>query len=202
MAIAAKVTEYKKGKPLQIVMVARGIKEKGWEEAIEAVLQLDKKYPGLMNLQLIGEGVFLNELKTKHDEPALAFLGYREDVKPIISNAHLGILPTYYIAESLPNSIIEYLRCGKPAITTNVGAIFEMISCNNEKAGACINLEDGKVNIDCLAAAIEQYIINPGLLEKHSAIALKAAQKFTMEKCVEGYLNVFTDLQKEIKVHE
>jgi glycosyltransferase involved in cell wall biosynthesis len=194
MPLSRKVTKYKAGECLNIVMAARGIKEKGWEEAIIAVLQLLKKYPGLLKLNLVGEGLHLDYLKAKYNEPAIQFSGYADNVIEIVKEAHIGILPTYYIAESLPNTIIEYLVCGKPVVTTNVGAICEMIGYNNEPAGACINLVDDKVNIDCLIAAIEQYITNPGLLEKHSAIALNAAEKFTMEKCRQSYLDVVENL--------
>lgn len=191
IVLAGKVTEYKKGSRLQIVMAARGIKEKGWEEAIQAVLQLNKKYPALLELKLAGESSYLDQLKIKYNDPAIVFLGYCEDVQSIINNAHLGILPTYYIAESLPNTVIEYLSCGKPVIAANVGAISEMICYNSETAGACIDLLNGKVNVACLVDAIEKYIRTPSLVQEDSAIALKAAEKFTMRKCRESYLQVF-----------
>lgn len=35
----------------------------------------------------------------------------------------VAILPSYFISESLPNSIIEYLAYDKPVISTNIGEI-------------------------------------------------------------------------------
>ena len=194
MPLSGKVTSYHAGECLNIVMAARGIKEKGWEEAILAVLQLLKKYPGLLKLNLVGEGSHLDYLKTKYNDPAIQFLGYKNNVTEIVKDAHIGILPTYFVAESLPNTIIEYLFCGKPVITTNVGAIKEMISSDSELAGTCIDLQNGKVDVDFISAAIENYINNPALVEKHSSLALKAAKKFTMKICIENYFTVLENV--------
>jgi glycosyltransferase involved in cell wall biosynthesis len=172
-------------------MAARGIPEKGWEEAILAVLCLLKTYPGLLKLNLVGEGAFLNDLKIKYQDPAIIFSGYTDNVMQMVHEAHIGLLPTYYIAESLPNTIIEYLVCGKPVITIYTGAIPEMITACGETGGTCIDLENGKVNKDHISSAIENYLINPGLVEKHSKIALQAAEKFTMSTCIANYLNIF-----------
>jgi glycosyltransferase involved in cell wall biosynthesis len=194
MSLSEKVTDYERGNLLNLVMVARGIKEKGWEEAILSVLHLLQRYPGLIRLTLVGEGNYLDELKIKYNNPAIIFLGYKNNVVDIIRAAHIGLLPTYFVAESLPNTVIEYLFCGKPVITTDVGAIREMISSNQELAGTCISLRNGNADAEYLAAAIENYITYPLLVEQHSSIALKAAQKFTMETCIENYLNVFQNI--------
>ncbi|HEY8658798.1 MAG TPA: glycosyltransferase family 4 protein [Hanamia sp.] len=191
MPLSRNVTKYKAAECLNIVMAARGIKEKGWEEAILAVLHLLKKYPGLLTLNLVGEGPYIDYLKTKYNDPAIQFLGYKNNVVEIVKAVHIGILPTYFVAESLPNTIIEYLFCGKPVITTNVGAIKEMMSPGSELAGTCIDLQNSKVDVDLISAAIENYLNNPALVEKHSLLALKAAEKFTMKTCIENYLNVF-----------
>lgn len=191
MPLTRKVTRYHAGECLNIVMAARGIKEKGWEEAILSVLHLLKKYPGFLKMNFVGEGPHIDYLKTKYNNPAIQFLGYKNNVTEIVKDAHIGLLPTYFVAESLPNTIIEYLFCGKPVLTTNVGAIKEMISSESELAGTCIDLQNGKVDVDLISAAIENYINNPALVEKHSLLALKAAEKFTMKACIDNYLNVF-----------
>lgn len=191
MPVSCTLTRYHPATCLNLVMAARGIPEKGWEEAILAVLCLLKIYPGLLKLNLVGEGAFLNDLKIKYQDPAIIFSGYTDNVMQVVHQAHIGLLPTYYIAESLPNTIIEYLVCGKPVITTYTGAIPEMITDCGETGGICIDLENGKVNKDHISSVIENYLINPGLVEKHSEIALQAAEKFTMSTCIANYLNIF-----------
>ncbi len=191
MPLAAAATEYKKGDCLQLVMAARPIKEKGWEEAIQAVLSLQPKYPGVVKLNLVGGGEYLDEMASRYRDPAINFAGYKDDVRAMLEQAHIGLLPSYYIAESLPNTIIEYLFCGKPVITTDIGAIREMISTGVELAGVCIELHNGKPGVELIAEAIEQYLGDPALVKQHSDLALKAAEKFTMETCIEEYLHAF-----------
>ena len=191
MPLTSERTIYAKGDTLKLVMAARGIREKGWEEAIEAFLLLLNKYPGALKLTLAGEGAFLDELKVKYKNPSIVFLGYRENVREIVDNGHIGLLPTFYIAESLPNTVIEYLFSGKPVITTDIGAIREMISYDGQLAGSCLKTQGGKPGINFLADAMEKYINEPGLVETHSALALKAAEKFTMQNCIENYLNAY-----------
>src|SRR5690242_18421104 len=104
MPLSNTVTKYNIGECLHLVMAARGIKEKGWEEAILAVLQLSKKYPDLLKLSLLGEGPYLDCLKKKYSNPSIQFLGYQNNVTEIVREAHIGILLTYFVAESLPNT--------------------------------------------------------------------------------------------------
>jgi glycosyltransferase involved in cell wall biosynthesis len=185
-------TRYQKGTCLKLVMVARGIQEKGWEEAILSVVNLLKKYPGMITLYLVGQGAFLDSLKTAYNNPAIIFTGYTKDVIAMVNTAHVGLLPSYYVAESLPNTVIEYLFCGKPVISSNIGAIEEMMLYHGQLAGTCIPLTHGRVEEVAIAAAIENYILNPDLVERDSQIALAASAKFTMKTCVENYLDVFS----------
>lgn len=192
-------TRYQNGASLNLVMVARGIKEKGWEEAILAVVGLLQKYPGMLTLNLVGQGAFLDSLKTTYTNPAIIFTGYSKDVIVMVNAAHVGLLPSWYVAESLPNTVIEYLFCGKPVISSKIGAIEEMMSAGQQIAGVCVPLTNGKVEVAAIAAAIENYIINPELVERDSQIALAASVKFTMNTCVENYLNVFRKVSENNK---
>jgi glycosyltransferase involved in cell wall biosynthesis len=76
-------------------------------------------------------------------------------------------------------------------IATNIGAIPEMLDAGNKQAGICINLEDGLVTVESISLALEQYLLDATLVEQHSVLALKAAEKFTMSQCVRHYLDVF-----------
>ena len=193
LTIASAPTLYKKDEVLKIILVARGIIEKGWEQAILAVLALSELYPAKIELDLVGEGPHLDYLKNTYKHNNIRFCGYIEDVKNVICTSHIGILPTYYSAESLPNSVIEYLVCGKPVISTKVGAIEEMMNVNGMSAGKCLDIDNGIPDVDDLKLAIEDYLINPDQVEKNSNLALEAAKKFTMEACVFNYLKVFSN---------
>lgn len=194
--LAKTTTTCKSGDVLKLILVGRGIKEKGWEEAIIAVSELEKKYPGRLQLDLVGHGEFLDGLKSKYKSAGnIRFLGYKDSVRPFIEEAHIGLLPSYYPAESLPNTIIEFLFCGKPVIATRIGAIPEMLDAGNGTAGTIIDLDEGRrLSPNSVAEAIEQYLHYPERIALQSAQALLAAEKFSLEKCAQSYRDLYNDM--------
>jgi glycosyltransferase involved in cell wall biosynthesis len=102
-------------------MIARGEKSKGWEEAIQAFLYLKKQNPSKsLSLNLIGESFFLDSLKNEYKDSDVFFHGQIADPLSLISQWDVGLLPTYFAAESLPNTIIEYMYSQIPTIATGV----------------------------------------------------------------------------------
>lgn len=186
-----KLATYNSHDVLNLCLIARGIKEKGWEEAINAIIKLNKEYPNKLKLYLVGEGNFVDELKLKYTNSMLSFEGYQDNIDKYLADAHIGLLPTYYVGESLPNSVIEYLTYGKPVISTDVGSIKEMMSANGKIAGKCISLTGNTVLVDELFSAIKEYLIYPEKVEKHSILALQAAEKFSMNTCIGNYLKIY-----------
>lgn len=179
-------------------MVARGIEEKGWHEAIQAFLLLIKDTSVAGHLILVGESDYLTELKNKYrTKTNIHFVGFSDNATDWITVFDIGLLPTYYSAESLPNSVIEYLYCGKPVISTNVGEIPHMISYGNKKAGSIINLDtQNKANTEELAYAMKAYIDSPALLKEHQSLARLAFQQFNMDGCVAQYTQLFEEVTK------
>ena len=66
--------------------------------------------------------------------------GYEETIKEMLS-AGVFVLPTY--TEGFPNVILESMACGCPIVTTDVGAIPEMLNIeNNSHCGICVKPRD------------------------------------------------------------
>ncbi|MEI6141741.1 MAG: glycosyltransferase family 4 protein [Mariniphaga sp.] len=179
------------GKILRLILVSRAIIEKGWVEAIQAVESINKS--GIkVSILLVGDGPILTELKSKNQHEFIKFTGNIENVFPLIQDVHIGLLPTYYHAESFPNSIIEYLSCGKPVIASNIGAISEMLTYENEIAGELIDCVRGNpICIYDLKTLIMKYIDNPGLYQSKVKLALQASEKFKLNTCIKEYSNIF-----------
>lgn len=174
-------------------MVARGDKTKGWEELILAYIEATARNPKVKaKLCLIGGGAFLNELKEKYQRKDIQFLGSIGNPMPYIRNFDIAALPTYFPAESLPNSVIEYLHAGKPVIATEVAEIPLMLQDKiGMIAGKLVPLKEGKADVKVMAEYLESYFQEPSLIEKHSSIAKDAFEKFKMDKCVSGYLKFY-----------
>lgn len=171
-------------------MVARGIPEKGWKSVIHAFNQLPFKN---VKLILVGAGDEIDALKAQHESDSrIVFIGYSARPLDYIQQFHVGMLPTYYKAESLPTTIIEYMRCEKPTITTDIGEIKSMLMTpSGQLAGILVKYSTNGANEEELRKAMETLYTNTRLRQQMGAYAKTAFQKFDMDKCVAAYLEVY-----------
>ncbi len=161
-----------------VCLVSRGIREKGWQEAIEAV-QLAREQSNFdIQLLILGDGKELNRLQPIVDHSFIHFLGFQADSGRYFACADLGILPSFYPGESQPLTLLECLGAGRPYLASDLGEIRAMLSTADGLAGQVIPLEDGKVNPQAFADRLRRYLDDPSLLERHTALACIAARKF------------------------
>lgn len=177
-------------------MVARGIKEKGWEIAAAAFKELQKKElqketGRRIHLIFIGDSSYLHELKKKlgtEDVHNIHFLGSISEPIHWISCFDIGLLPSYFAGETLPMTVIEYLACAKPVIATNAGNIKEMINHETGSAGIIFDYHpDFQINVHHLKEAMALYLQDPALLEKHQLLASQCFAKFDIEDICRNY---------------
>lgn len=173
-------------------MVARGDISKGWDVAIQAFnLIKDEKNAYLV---LTGDGEYLVSLQERFkDNSRIIFTGPTDKPLQIIEHFDIGLLPTTYAAESLPNTVIEYLFANKPVIASDWAEIPKMIESPSGLAGIIVPVNDNQVDIKLLSEAFERYLDSPELLKKHSAFADEAFRKFEMQKCITNYMNFFNE---------
>jgi glycosyltransferase involved in cell wall biosynthesis len=172
-------------------MVARGDKTKGWQEAIDAFKMLQTEFADIY-IVLCGGTEYLDKLKrTYANNEHIIFTGNIRKPIDYIKVFNVGLLPTYFPAESLPNTVIEYLYCGKPVIASDWAEIPMMLEFEGELAGELVPLREGKVDTEKLYLAMKSYLKDHEKLTKHSKLAKKAFSKFEMKKCTESYINFF-----------
>lgn len=176
-------------------MVARGIKEKGWEIAIEAFKQLQMENPKPLYLILIGGSDYLLELKrqTESSVAHIHFLGSITHPLFWMQCFDVGLLPSYFAGESVPMTVIEGLACGKPVIATDVGEIKDMIQCGPELAGILFEYSDDfNENVRRLKQAMQTYLDEPGLLEKQREIARECFKNYHIETVARQYYDIYS----------
>jgi L-malate glycosyltransferase len=172
-----------------IGMVARGVKDKGWDVLVGAFDAL-----GLPDawLVLVGDGDHLQNLRAINRNPRILFCGNVVDPLRYIARFDVACLPSQFSTESLPTVVIEYMVMGKPVIATAVGEIPAMLESSSEApAGILIELGDTAAMVPQLQVALRRLRDDRALRVSMGSNALRAANKFNMDACVDAYLDVY-----------
>lgn len=178
--------------PLIFGLVSRAAARKGWEEAIEATTQLHKSGVDC-RLVLVGDGERLFPLQSAYGHlPYIHFVGATAHVLDWVPQFDVGLFPSYIESESYPNTVIEYLACGKPVIGTNIGEVKNMMStADGRLAGKLLRYLPEGISVEELTDCMRHYVENPNLLTEHGSLANEAFQKFDMEHCLNAYEKVY-----------
>jgi glycosyltransferase involved in cell wall biosynthesis len=172
-------------------MVARGVADKGWHEAVAAARRVRGRMGRALRLVLVGDGPALARLRDETQaEPWIVHAGHQQDAAAWIRGFDVGLLPSCLAEESLPLSVIEYLLCGRPVIATAVGGIREMLG----DAGMLVPLAaEGRADVGALAQAMEQ-MMDAGVRAGFAARVPRAASAFDLGRCVTAYEELFEEL--------
>ncbi len=176
-----------------IGMVARGIREKGWEVLIQAFLELDLPNSRLV---LVGDGEYLRSVRSGIQDARVVFAGQVVDPLRYIARFDVGCLPSCLSAESLPTVVIEYLYLCKPVIASNVGEVAAMLeSGGTSAAGIVIEIDEVDAMVKQLKLALTRLFSDRELREGMKRNAATAYKKFDMARCLATYLCVYDSVQ-------
>ncbi|AYF09189.1 MULTISPECIES: glycosyltransferase family 4 protein [Bacillus] len=176
---------YQKNDYFRIVYLSNLMKEKGYIELVKAVMDLTKEGYKL-KLDLAG-GIHdqeeFNEIWRCIEEKNLnAFITYKgivtgQEKKELLLKSHVMILPSNYPIEGQPISIIEGMAAGLPIISTNRGAIPDLVEDNG------IIIEQG--NIESIKQSILKLINDKDLLDRYASNSrLRFQREYTMKQYI------------------
>lgn len=169
----------------KIVWVGRLSEEKQPLKVIEFAKKM-KDYQFI----IVGDGELYDDvLKDSMSIPNVILLGKLENkiVKKVISSSDVLIMTSKY--EGLPVVILEALALSKPVVSTNVGAIKEIIKDGTN--GYLINPE----NIDQMPEKIAKAYENKRLLMENTVSSLKSG--FMKSEMQSKYIEIFNSLINE-----
>lgn len=178
-----------------VTMMARGIEEKGWQQALNAFDQLLLSRPNSYLFLIHTETEHIAYLRAKwaHDS-RIRFEGYVADPSGILSNSDCTILPSHF-PESLPYAITESLAYGIPVFATEIAEIPQMLNTPIGIAGELIPFaKDGVADSEALAQLLTRASLDSEYLNRMKQVAHQAFQRFTMDECGNQYELVFREL--------
>jgi glycosyltransferase involved in cell wall biosynthesis len=176
-------------------IIARMVKEKGYQELLEASIHLADRH---LDFYLLVVG---GKLASDHDQaidsilekarvkmgPRLVEVGFRNDTPMLLSLMDIFCLPSY--REGLPRTIIEAMMMAKPVVATDIRGCREEVV--QGKTGLLVPCKDSLK----LELALEQILTDKALAESMGSEGQKVAnQLFIESKVVQLQINTIQRL--------
>lgn len=184
------ILNYKLSNSISIVSMGWMEKEKGVQDLFDALLRVNA---GLVKIKMyfLGGGTLRNDLINKSainiatGKVEFYFPGwvYGNDKLEYLHNADIFVLSSYF--EGMPNSLIEAMATRNACISTNVGAVSDLIE--DKKNGLLYN----PGNINQLINALQILIDSAELRNKYADEALKTIkEKNSLDSAVKVFRNI------------
>lgn len=162
----------------EFVEAARRLRDRG--VAFEAVLVGD---PDPDNPQSIPE----RTLRAWHDEGAVAWWGYEDDIPSVWARSNVAVLPSH--REGLPKTLLEAAACGRPLVATDVPGCREVVS--HGRTGLLVPVKDPA----SLARAIETLVSDAGMRKALGRAArADAVERFSESIVIERVLALYRSM--------
>ena len=117
----------------------------------------------------------------------IKFFPQQENIESIMNICNIGILSTF--TEGIPNTIIEFMALGKPAIVTGGGGTKELVI--NGETGFLIPLKSPEI----LVEKIQYLLDNPDIAEMLGSNGCKRIKKdFSIAKMVNEFVNTYHEV--------
>ena len=176
---------------LVLCLASRGLREKGWLEAAEATRQLNEQGRPT-ELILLGQGPAHDEL-SRAAPPFVHLLGHVENPQRYMRVADVGILPSYFVGESMPMALLEFMGNAIPVISTDVGEIPQMVGAGKKAGGIIVPNRNGRADVAGLIEAIRQMADK----RKRATFARNARAIFENRFTIEAMVNAYRRLYEE-----
>ena len=171
----------------KIITVANLRPEKSHETLIAAADLLAADFPDV-EFQIVGDGPRRAELeglvRSRRLEDRVRFLGHREDVAQLLSQADIFALPSR--SEAFPNGAIEAMAAGLPVVASASGGLLDLI----EHGRTGLLVEPG--NADALAGALRMLITNhAGARQLGEQARADVQQRYSFERMVQAFEDLY-----------
>lgn len=183
-----KTENYYDKKNFNLIHIGRFSEEKNHKLLIESFKKVNMKNKNIY-LTLIGDGKLKSEIELKVNEYNLekyiSIVGTKSDIVPYLHKSDCFILVSK--REGMPITILEAQAAGLPVITTNVGAINEVIK--HKENGLIV-----KENIDEVSKAIEYIYQNNDFRIKASQKSLNIIENYSQENMAKKYYSIYAKI--------
>jgi glycosyltransferase involved in cell wall biosynthesis len=175
-------------------LASRAIAEKGWGVTVDAFRELRAQYGEQVVLLLIGNGPMAEIIGSDSDLTGIRMIAHTARLADYIAVSDVCVLPSWFVGESLPLVLIEFLAQGKPAIVSDIGMCnWAIENANGESAGIVLTRDErsGEVRKNALKIAMATFVDDIDSMLHLRQVAFEAFEKFDMDEMIGTYLEVF-----------
>jgi len=178
--------------PRRFLMFGRLVPQKGYDLFLEVARRIWRERPGSAEFWILGiadsarnDSVeLLQRIRTSHEQGLVTFLSEVADVRPILKQADVAVLPSQY-HEGVPRSLLEAMACGKPLITTNWKGCRDTV----EHGDNGLLVPPGDVNALYDAVQLLSEMPDNKFIQMGRASRRKAVQEFDERLVISAYLS-------------
>jgi len=181
-------------RPLTVLYIGRLVIHKGIGEFARAAQIVQNDHPGLARFLVAGDfydgnpfSIDQTWLEHLADEGVVTLLGWREDIKALLDEADIFVLPSY--REGLPRTGIEAASMGMPIVTTDTVGCKETVA--EGVNGFLVPVKDHTL----LAQTITTLLQNDALRQEMGHASREMAlERFDVRAVIKGYRAVYSAL--------
>ena len=181
-----------------VLSVQRLVRKKGVDWLINAILEVIKKSARNVRFIIVGEGPEKNELielarklKVSNSVDFTGFIASEEIARYYSAS---DILVLYSLYEQFGITLLEAMACGKPVISTRVGAIPEVV--DHGKTGLLVPPKNPEALADAIMKLVkdEELRIRMGMEGRK-----KVEREYDWDVIVDNYLKLYEDMNDRLE---
>ncbi|MEL6646864.1 MAG: glycosyltransferase [Pseudomonadota bacterium] len=174
-----------------LCLASRAIESKGWLAAAEIVQSLNAS-GAAVDLMLIGEGDAHDVLQDRA-LPHVHLYGHQADIHDYMAVCDIGVLPSFFVGESMPLVLLELMGLSKPIVATDAGEIPYILGAGDTPCGVIVPLINGQgLDVPAFEKALRDLITTPDKrIQMGKAAKCRYDAHFTIEKMMDQYREIY-----------
>lgn len=173
---------------LRVGFIGRLVRRKGIEELLDVFV--NDELPR-MSLKVAGDGPegFVDYLRGQYENERMSFVGYT-DIESFYPSVDVLVVPSLW-EEPFGRVVVEAFAYGVPVIVSSRGGLPELVE--EGKTGFVFDPEEP----DELRKLLSRLAHDRTLLRNLGSEALRRANAFKVERCVESYVEVYREVVEQ-----
>ena len=124
--------------------------------------------------------------------------GHVDNLHDYVAAADIGILPSFFVGESMPLILLEMMALGRPVVATDIGEIPDMVGQDAAAGGLLVPLREGRLDTAAFTEAVAALATSES---RRQALGRAARRRFEAEYTMAAMVDAYAGIYQEALVH-